>query len=495
MDIYNEHFKMWLFDEEIPITCTFVANELGINTNVAKQMLYQYSQDNSTTVEATYLVSGATKSKSHCVMLVKEGRLKTVIEGNFDTVLSKHVYALSSKEEVETGDNVSLISKKFATKLWYGDFQQRKNLLNDSGDLGQRFRKNTGSSIKCEACSKYNDSGRSVAVAEEQSSSSMFGSSNKKNNNSFSSSSSSSSKNKKNSKIKKTSVASFFGTKKTTSKNKTSTSKQTSLFQKKKIAVASPPRVEVKVKKTKKKKMLVDDDDDDDDDDDEDVEMVKKNSSSSKSLLENSQQTKSKRMVLDDDDDDDDDDDEDEDASAGSTQVHVSNSPTVSLTSSDNKNTSGSDSVSVANSMEVNTPLSPTQTLDDANVEENQTESPTLNKPLDTDDSPTEEPPTMFSTDNAEDNVSKKTNPKKKKYKKVLQNKTYQNDQGYFVTKSEYVEVTDDEAEDEDEAPKKMMNLKRKSPSVTKKKNFSSSNGGKAKKKQKSLMGFFSKRK
>ena len=83
----------------------------------------------------------------------------------------------------------------------------------------------------------------------------------------------------------------------------------------------------------------------------------------------------------------------------------------------------------------------------------------------------------------------------KKKYKKVLQNKTYQNDQGYFVTKSEYVEVTDDEAEDEDEAPKKMMNLKRKSPSVTKKKNFSSSNGGKAKKKQKSLMGFFSKRK
>ena len=92
------------------------------------------------------------------------------------------------------------------------------------------------------------------------------------------------------------------------------------------------------------------------------------------------------------------------------------------------------------------------------------------------------------------EHVSKKKNPKKK-YKKVLQNKTYQNDQGYFVTKSEYVEVTDDEAEDEDEAPKKMMNLKRKSPSVTKKKNFSSSNGGKAKKKQKSLMGFFSKRK
>ena len=76
MDIYNEHFKMWLFDEERPITCTFVANELGINTNVAKQMLYQYSEDNSTTVEATYLVSGATKSKSHCVMLVKEGGLK-----------------------------------------------------------------------------------------------------------------------------------------------------------------------------------------------------------------------------------------------------------------------------------------------------------------------------------------------------------------------------------------------------------------------------------
>ena len=34
---------------------------------------------------------------------------------------------------------------------------------------------------------------------------------------------------------------------------------------------------------------------------------------------------------------------------------------------------------------------------------------------------------------------------KKTKYKKVLQHRTYQNDQGYFVTKSDYVEVTDDE--------------------------------------------------
>ena len=52
------------------------------------------------------------------------------------------------------------------------------------------------------------------------------------------------------------------------------------------------------------------------------------------------------------------------------------------------------------------------------------------------------------------EHVSKKKNPKKK-YKKVLQNKTYQNDQGYFVTKSEYVEVTDDEAEDAEQTKKR----------------------------------------
>ena len=117
---------MWLFDEERPITCTFVSNELDVHTNIAKQMLYQFSQDNSEKVDATYFVSGIKKlstpsgGKKRSVVIVKEARLNNVID-DFETVLSKHVYALSSKEpDVET------ISKTFATKLWYGDFQQRK---------------------------------------------------------------------------------------------------------------------------------------------------------------------------------------------------------------------------------------------------------------------------------------------------------------------------------------------------------------------------------
>ena len=67
MDIYKEHFKMWLFDEERPITCTFVSNELDVHTNVAKQMLYQFSKDNSEKVDATYLVSGIKNSLPHLV--------------------------------------------------------------------------------------------------------------------------------------------------------------------------------------------------------------------------------------------------------------------------------------------------------------------------------------------------------------------------------------------------------------------------------------------
>ena len=87
-------------------------------------------------------------------------------------------------------------------------------------------------------------------------------------------------------------------------------------------------------------------------------------------------------------------------------------------------------------------------------VEVKQTESPILNKPMDTDDSPTEEPPAMFSSSSASKEDGGK---KKKKYKKVLQNKTFQNEQGYFVTESVYVDVTDDEADDEEtiEVPRK----------------------------------------
>ena len=117
---------MWLFDEERPITCTFVANELGIHTNIAKQMLYQFSKDNASKVEATYLVSGfknvaandnTSGRKRRSVVLVKEGRLSAVVEEKFDSVLSKHVYALSNKDNDDINGKLNLISKKFASKL------------------------------------------------------------------------------------------------------------------------------------------------------------------------------------------------------------------------------------------------------------------------------------------------------------------------------------------------------------------------------------------
>ena len=443
-------------------------------------MLYQFSQDNSEKVDATYLVSGIKKQSTtsggakRSVVIVKEARLNTVID-DFETVLSKHVYALSSKEP-----DVDTISKVFATKLWYGDFQQRKNLLNDSGDLGQRFRRNAGSSIKCESCSTYDDSGRTLASVEDTSTgrSSMFGAGSK----SKGPQTSVSSDSRKKGKLKKSSVASFFGTKKSSQGKSNNKSKQASLFQKKSVAVASPPRSESASKTSKKSKALVVDDDDDDDDDD-----IEKDTSTPLVNTQSQSSSNSKKAMLEDDDDDDDEDDVD------STQIHVSNTPTGSVVSSGK---------SVADSLEVNTSMSPADPVaspaKNSGAEVKQTESPILNKPMDTDDSPTEEPPAMFSSSSASKEDGGK---KKKKYKKVLQNKTFQNEQGYFVTESVYVDVTDDEADDDENhrsAPKKMMNLKRKSPSLKSKSKSSMSSGtshGKAKKKQRSLMGFFSKKK
>ena len=74
----------------------------------------------------------------------------------------------------------------------------------------------------------------------------------------------------------------------------------------------------------------------------------------------------------------------------------------------------------------------------------------------------------------------------------MLKEKTYQNEKGYFVTVSVYVDVTDDEAEENSLQP-----LKRKSPSLVvgnSKKTKTSKVGG-GKKKQRSLMGFFSSKK
>ena len=69
--------------------------------------------------------------------------------------------------------------------------------------------------------------------------------------------------------------------------------------------------------------------------------------------------------------------------------------------------------------------------------------------------------------------------------KKVLKERTFQNEKGYFVTESIMVEVTDDE-EDSTPAPAPIVKQKRKDPPRQHK-----SSQKKGVKKQKSLAGFF----
>ena len=76
-----------------------------------------------------------------------------------------------------------------------------------------------------------------------------------------------------------------------------------------------------------------------------------------------------------------------------------------------------------------------------------------------------------------------------KKKKKVLKERTFQNDKGYFVTESIMVEVTDDE-EDATPAPAPIVRQKRKDPPKAR-----PSQKKKGAKKQKSLAGFFSMKK
>ena len=86
--------------------CTYksVAKKFHLNYDLAKQLLYQYQQEQGDAVDVTYLLSGVPKdpkhadqsTRSHVVKIVQAFELASS-KASFAKIDSLHVYALSPK--------------------------------------------------------------------------------------------------------------------------------------------------------------------------------------------------------------------------------------------------------------------------------------------------------------------------------------------------------------------------------------------------------------
>eukprot|EP00505_MAST-04D_sp_SCG-Rhode-Island_P004998 Stramenopile-MAST_4_protein_4998 len=144
MDVYEEHLTMWLFEESKPITCTFVAHELGVATYVAKKMMYDFAQKNEARVRVSYLVSGIVVGGSHSVVLTDSMSLAAV-ESTFETVYSVHVYSLVERSPASSSKHPPDL---LAKEIWRQESLQRTKLIFHSEEHQEDFKTNAASSIR-----------------------------------------------------------------------------------------------------------------------------------------------------------------------------------------------------------------------------------------------------------------------------------------------------------------------------------------------------------
>lgn len=97
---WKETLFGYVFDESLVVTFSWLASKLDVHVNVSKQLLEETLRSHFEKLDAVYLVAGTLKrrpSGTH-VKLVRQNKL---VEGEeeFDTITSKHVYAVAKKTE------------------------------------------------------------------------------------------------------------------------------------------------------------------------------------------------------------------------------------------------------------------------------------------------------------------------------------------------------------------------------------------------------------
>ena len=116
-DMWKENLKEWVYEETKIVTYKWLSKQLSVHVNIAKQMLFDFTQSHSqnekkSELEVIYLLAGRLASpKSIKVCLVKSIDL-AVKEAEFVSLTSKHIYAVSKSEtNVLTEANVCQVCK------------------------------------------------------------------------------------------------------------------------------------------------------------------------------------------------------------------------------------------------------------------------------------------------------------------------------------------------------------------------------------------------
>ena len=103
-EMYMENLEEWVLEEEKVVTYKFLSRNLKVHVNVAKQMLYNFTQSKPEQCVVVYLVSGlvptpdcdndgVTLPTTQKVLLVKDADLENV-KSKFSEVLSQHIYSI-----------------------------------------------------------------------------------------------------------------------------------------------------------------------------------------------------------------------------------------------------------------------------------------------------------------------------------------------------------------------------------------------------------------
>ena len=104
--MYMENLEEWVMEEDKVVTYKYLSRSLKVHVNVAKQMLFNFTQSKPGQCVVVYLVSGLVRTKesdisgdgvtldtTQKVLLVKDTDLENV-KSKFSEVLSQHIYSV-----------------------------------------------------------------------------------------------------------------------------------------------------------------------------------------------------------------------------------------------------------------------------------------------------------------------------------------------------------------------------------------------------------------
>ncbi|XP_068203325.1 DNA polymerase delta subunit 3-like isoform X2 [Palaemon carinicauda] len=153
--MYLDNLDEFINDEGRIITCKWLCLTLKVHVNVAKQMLYHYvtkhrNEDKGDDLCVTYVVSGVVAGKDkqpdiQKVMLVREEKLDAV-KSTMKNVISVHIYSVSKSKLKDLNilytSNIDEVKKNLTSMNSYGGIECSSAKVRSSADLAKLQQQN-----------------------------------------------------------------------------------------------------------------------------------------------------------------------------------------------------------------------------------------------------------------------------------------------------------------------------------------------------------------